>query len=208
MATFLMLSTLGPEGMATLRQNPQRLKQVNAEVEAMGAKVIAQWALLGQYDFATVLEAPDATTVATGGGDARGPGNAQDKDLARHAHRRVHRHGGERGTRRLLAVGQYHHIPCLRCSGLMSSETKMSGKHRAIGDPLDAVSVADVLGDLEAVTPRPDVPAAHVDPRVRPGARQACVSVAISVIVLTMPPPSCASCDQAGSSRSEGCLFS
>jgi len=64
MATFLMLSTLGPEGMATLRQNPERLKQVNAEVEAMGAKVVAQWALLGQYDFATVLEAPDATTVA------------------------------------------------------------------------------------------------------------------------------------------------
>jgi uncharacterized protein with GYD domain len=64
MATFLMLSTLGPEGMATLRQNPHRLKEVNVEVEAMGARVIAQWALLGQYDFATVLEAPDETVVA------------------------------------------------------------------------------------------------------------------------------------------------
>jgi len=63
MATFLMLSTLGPEGMATLRLNPQRLKEVNAEVETMGAKVVAQWALLGQYDFATVLEAPDEKTV-------------------------------------------------------------------------------------------------------------------------------------------------
>ena len=63
MATFLMLSTLGPEGMATLRQNPQRLKEVNAEVEAMGARVIAQWALLGQYDFATVLECPDEKIV-------------------------------------------------------------------------------------------------------------------------------------------------
>ena len=60
---FLMLSTLGPEGMATLRQNPQRLKEVNTEVEAMGAHVIAQWALLGQYDFATVLEAPDEKVV-------------------------------------------------------------------------------------------------------------------------------------------------
>lgn len=59
MPTFLMLSTLGPEGMATLRQNPKRLKEVNTEVEAMGARVVAQWALLGQYDFATVLEAPD-----------------------------------------------------------------------------------------------------------------------------------------------------
>lgn len=61
---FLMLSTLGPDGMATLRENPGRLKEVNGEVEAMGAKVVSQWALLGQYDFATVLEAPDEKVVA------------------------------------------------------------------------------------------------------------------------------------------------
>lgn len=64
MATFLMLSTLGPEGMATLRTNPSRLKEVNDEVEAMGCKVIAQWALLGDYDFATILDAPDDKAVA------------------------------------------------------------------------------------------------------------------------------------------------
>ena len=63
MATFLMLSTLGPEGMATLRQSPHRLKEVNTEVEAMGARVLSQWALLGQYDFATILEAPDEKTI-------------------------------------------------------------------------------------------------------------------------------------------------
>jgi uncharacterized protein with GYD domain len=63
MATFLMLSTLGPGGMATLREHPDRLRQVNDEVEAMGARVVAQWALLGQYDFATVLEAPDERTI-------------------------------------------------------------------------------------------------------------------------------------------------
>jgi len=63
MATFLMLSTVGPEGMATLRQNPERLREVNAEVESMGVRVVAQWALLGQYDFATVIEAPDEQTV-------------------------------------------------------------------------------------------------------------------------------------------------
>jgi uncharacterized protein with GYD domain len=63
MASFLMLSTLGPEGMATLRQNPRRVMQVNSEVEAMGAKIVAQWALLGEYDFATVIEAPDEKTV-------------------------------------------------------------------------------------------------------------------------------------------------
>jgi len=63
MATFLMLSTIGPEGMATLRRNPRRVEEVNSEVEAMGAKVVAQWALLGEYDFATVIEAPDEKAV-------------------------------------------------------------------------------------------------------------------------------------------------
>jgi uncharacterized protein with GYD domain len=64
MATFLMLSTLGPDGAATLTAHPDRLKAVNAEVEAMGVRVLAQWALLGQYDFCTVLDAPDTTTVS------------------------------------------------------------------------------------------------------------------------------------------------
>jgi uncharacterized protein with GYD domain len=64
MPTFLMLSTVGPNGASTLTENPERLKAVNAEVEAMGVKVVAQWALLGQYDFATVLEAPDEMTMA------------------------------------------------------------------------------------------------------------------------------------------------
>ena len=64
MPTFLMLSTLGPDGMATLKTHPERLREVNAEVEAMGCRVVAQWALLGEYDFATVLEAPDEGAVA------------------------------------------------------------------------------------------------------------------------------------------------
>jgi uncharacterized protein with GYD domain len=59
-----MLSTLGPEGMATLRTHPARLREVNSEVEAMGCQVVAQWALLGEYDFATILEAPDDKAVA------------------------------------------------------------------------------------------------------------------------------------------------
>src|ERR1700689_5716608 len=64
MSTFLMLSTVGPDGALTLSENPDRLKVVNAEVEAMGARVVAQWALLGPYDFCTVLEAPDEKTMA------------------------------------------------------------------------------------------------------------------------------------------------
>ena len=54
-----MLSILGPDGFATVSENPSRIRQVNVEVESMGARVVAQWALLGQYDFATVIETPD-----------------------------------------------------------------------------------------------------------------------------------------------------
>jgi uncharacterized protein with GYD domain len=64
MPTYIMLSTLGPEGMHTLHEHPSRLKEVNAEVEAMGVKVVGQYALLGQYDFLNILEAPDEKTMA------------------------------------------------------------------------------------------------------------------------------------------------
>jgi uncharacterized protein with GYD domain len=64
MATFVMLSTLGPDGAATLRENPKRLKAVNAEVEAMGGRVVVQYALLGQWDFLNIVEAPDEATMA------------------------------------------------------------------------------------------------------------------------------------------------
>jgi uncharacterized protein with GYD domain len=64
MAIFVMLSRLSPEGMKTLRDNPQRIQEVNREVEGLGARVVQQYALLGHHDFITVLEAPDAETVS------------------------------------------------------------------------------------------------------------------------------------------------
>jgi len=59
-----MLSTLGPGGWATLHENPDRIRQVREEVEALGLKVLEQFALLGQYDFLNVIEAPDEQTMA------------------------------------------------------------------------------------------------------------------------------------------------
>lgn len=64
MPKFIMLSTIGPEGAATLRENPERMKAVNAEVEALGVKVLEQFALLGPYDFLNILDAPDEVTMA------------------------------------------------------------------------------------------------------------------------------------------------
>ena len=63
MPTFVMLSTLGPDGFATVRDNPARITSVNHEVEAMGAQVLHQYALMGQWDFLTVIEAPDERTM-------------------------------------------------------------------------------------------------------------------------------------------------
>lgn len=64
MPKYVMLSTLGPDGAARLRDNPRRLKEVNSELEAMGVTVLEQYALLGQYDFLNILEAPDEITMA------------------------------------------------------------------------------------------------------------------------------------------------
>jgi uncharacterized protein with GYD domain len=61
---YAMLSTLGPDGWETLRQKPDRIMQVRTEVEALGLKVHAQYALMGQYDFLNILEAPDDQTMA------------------------------------------------------------------------------------------------------------------------------------------------
>ena len=64
MPTFIMLSRLSPEGVQTIKNNPQRIKEVNREVEQLGAEVKAQWATLGQFDFVNVVDAPDEQTMA------------------------------------------------------------------------------------------------------------------------------------------------
>ena len=55
---------LTPDGVRTLKNNPGRVAEVNKEVEQIGAKVLSQYATLGQYDFVTILEAPDEQTMA------------------------------------------------------------------------------------------------------------------------------------------------
>ncbi|MFC1937364.1 GYD domain-containing protein [Chloroflexota bacterium] len=63
MAIFVMLTSLTDEGRKTIKQNPERIKEVNKEVEAMGVKIIAQYALLGHYDFVNILEAPNSEAI-------------------------------------------------------------------------------------------------------------------------------------------------
>ena len=64
MPTYIMLTTLTPEGVQTVKNNPQRIKEVSKEIEQLGATVKAQWATLGHFDFVNVVEAPDEATIA------------------------------------------------------------------------------------------------------------------------------------------------
>jgi uncharacterized protein with GYD domain len=64
MPTYILLSKLTAQGVQTLKSNPDRLREVNSDVEELGAKVVHQWATLGPFDFVNVVEAPDNATIA------------------------------------------------------------------------------------------------------------------------------------------------
>jgi uncharacterized protein with GYD domain len=64
MPTYILLSNLTAQGVQTLKSNPDRIREVNSDIEELGAKVLHQWATLGPYDFVNVVEAPDTATIA------------------------------------------------------------------------------------------------------------------------------------------------
>jgi uncharacterized protein with GYD domain len=64
MGVYILLTNLTDEGAKTLAEKPERLKQVNQEIEELGAKVVSQWATLGRYDFVNIVEAPDEEAIA------------------------------------------------------------------------------------------------------------------------------------------------
>jgi len=64
MPTYILLSTLTDEGRRTVKERPERIQEVNKEIETLGAKVMAQYVVLGPYDFVNVVRAPDNKTIA------------------------------------------------------------------------------------------------------------------------------------------------
>ena len=85
MPTYVMLTNLTPEGVQTLKNNPTRVQEVNKEVEQLGVKVKDQWATLGQYDFITIVEAPDDSDDGQGLGGARLARHDEQPDAGRDA---------------------------------------------------------------------------------------------------------------------------
>ena len=63
-ATYVLLTKVTAAGVKTLQSNPRRIKVVNKEIEAPGARVVAQYATLGRYDFVNIVEAKDNETIA------------------------------------------------------------------------------------------------------------------------------------------------
>ena len=63
MAVYVVLSKLTDEGRRTLKSKPQRIFEVNKELEDMGIKVKEQYALLGPYDFLNIVEADDNESI-------------------------------------------------------------------------------------------------------------------------------------------------
>ncbi len=82
MPTYVMLSKLTPEGVQTVKNNPSRIREVNEEIEQIGATVKAQWATLGRYDFVNIVEAPDAETMARVSLELGSRGTAQYETLS------------------------------------------------------------------------------------------------------------------------------
>ena len=64
MPTYIMLTHFTADGVKTIKNHPGRVQEVNKEMEQLGVKVLNQWATLGQYDFVSVVEAPDERTMA------------------------------------------------------------------------------------------------------------------------------------------------
>ncbi|MFL5885115.1 MAG: GYD domain-containing protein [Thermoleophilaceae bacterium] len=82
MPTFVMLTTLSAEGVQTVKNNPSRIREVNKEIESLGASVKAQWATLGRFDFVNVVEAPDEKTMARVSMELGSRGTARYESLA------------------------------------------------------------------------------------------------------------------------------
>ena len=82
MAVYVMMTTLTDEGRKTVKNNPERIKEVNKEVEDMGGKILAQYAILGPYDFINIIETVGNTTITKIALEISSRGTLQSMTLA------------------------------------------------------------------------------------------------------------------------------
>jgi uncharacterized protein with GYD domain len=63
MPYYVTLTNLTEQGRKTIRARPERIREVNKELTEMGGKILAQYAVLGPYDFVTILEAENNDVI-------------------------------------------------------------------------------------------------------------------------------------------------
>src|SRR5213082_872274 len=118
-----MLSTLSESGRKVLRGRPGWIRKVNADVQRMGARVVGQYAVLGPYDFVTIIEAPDNATISRVSVELGARGGVQGMTMAGDPARRVHRAAGgrqwppgeEKARMKVLKLTPERCTGCLRC---------------------------------------------------------------------------------------------
>ena len=82
MATYILLSSVTDEGAKTIKENAARIKEVNEELEEFGVKVMAQYAVLGPFDFVNIVEAPDNVAIARASAELASRGSVKIQTLA------------------------------------------------------------------------------------------------------------------------------
>lgn len=82
MAKYILMSVLTDEGRKTMKMRPERVKEVNKEMEKMGVKVLTQYAVIGPYDFINIVEAPDNETITRVSTELGARGTVQIMTLA------------------------------------------------------------------------------------------------------------------------------
>ena len=166
MPTYIMLTTLTSEGAHTVHANPDRLTALADEVANFGCKVVAEYAVLGQYDFVTIVECADNETVAHLSVDLGSRGDGPDPDPAGDLARRVYVEAeGPRPARPLVgALG----APPTRLLGPFSRRRlsrSPSGARRRWRQPGEDVRVDGQLEVVDArVVREAEVVAAHPGP--------------------------------------------
>jgi len=64
MATYIMLITLTPEGRAAAREEADYLLALEDKIAAPGVNMMGVYAVLGRFDYVTIVEAPDNESIA------------------------------------------------------------------------------------------------------------------------------------------------
>ncbi len=82
MSVYVMLTSLTDAGRKATDEDPDSLREINKEMEYMGVKILAQYALLGQYDFVSILEASSNEAVARLATRLSGKGTMQTLTMA------------------------------------------------------------------------------------------------------------------------------